>query len=531
MCDTRERSTYDDTPVPEHTTRRRSRRSNLTTWAGTPSADRRTGPRRGPTRAGDSGSRGQARRPRRVRRVVHVDAHAEGVAARQALRPRPRFDSARPGGADTRGSASGRGAHMLDDELVSTTGTTAPEADAAGTRGPTAQEARAQDHQEGRPGSSPQRHRRQPPRRPPTGDASAEAGRTAQEEGAAEEEARPPEQGPAPRPRRGLPHRRRARRRPSAVDDSEPPRPVRAAVASRPSRRPTTRARPRARPRRTSAAEATALPEGGRLRRRHRGVVQGARAHDHVAAAAYRQVRAPEEPRAVTREEASTATADTTEATAGDESAAGRATRRATTTARAARADAAAAAAAAAARVGATKRPTASPSPTTDRRSRPPTRRSPPSRPARAAVAAGAGPARTAASPATTPTRPPRGSARPAPRGRDHRRLRLHPARGQEAAPPRGPGGRPAPGTHRQRGGVPGPPRVGRPGDGGPPARRPHPDRRARGQGPRRALRRPRVPDLADRQRLPRPRAERPAVDGGGLRRHRQGPQRRPLRR
>ena len=33
------------------------------------------------------------------------------------------------------------------------------------------------------------------------------------------------------------------------------------------------------------------------------------------------------------------------------------------------------------------------------------------------------------------------------------------------------------------------------------------------------------------RQRLPRQGAERPAVDGGGVRRHRQGPQRRPLRR
>ena len=122
----------------------------------------------------------------------------------------------------------------------------------------------------------------------------------------------------------------------------------------------------------------------------------------------------------------------------------------------------------------------------------------------------------------------PQGSQR---RGRDHRALRLHPPRGQEAASPRGPRGRPSPCADRQRGRVPGPPRGGRPGDGHPPARGPHPDRRARGQGARRALRRPGVADLADRQRLPRQGAERAALDGGGLHRHRQGPQRRALRR
>ena len=117
------------------------------------------------------------------------------------------------------------------------------------------------------------------------------------------------------------------------------------------------------------------------------------------------------------------------------------------------------------------------------------------------------------------------------PRGRDHQHRRVHPPRGQEAASSRGSRGRSSARADRQRGGVPGPPRVRRPGDGHPAEGRPDPDRRARGQGPRRALRRARVADLADRQRLPRPRPERAALDGGGVHRHRQGPQRRALRR
>ena len=116
-------------------------------------------------------------------------------------------------------------------------------------------------------------------------------------------------------------------------------------------------------------------------------------------------------------------------------------------------------------------------------------------------------------------------------RGRDHQRQRLHPPRGQEAAPPRGPGGRTPPRADRQRGRVPGPPRVRRPGHGHPPARGPHPDRRPRGRRARGALRRPRVADLADRQRLPRSGAERAPLDGGRVHRHRQGSQRRALRR
>ena len=117
------------------------------------------------------------------------------------------------------------------------------------------------------------------------------------------------------------------------------------------------------------------------------------------------------------------------------------------------------------------------------------------------------------------------------PRGRDHQHRRLHPPRGQEAAPARGPRGRPSSRADRQRGRVPGPSRVRRPGHGHPAEGRPDPDRRTRGQGARRALRRPRVADLADRQRLPRSGAERAALDGGGLHRHRQGPQRGALRR
>ncbi len=52
------------------------------------------------------------------------------------------------------------------------------------------------------------------------------------------------------------------------------------------------------------------------------------------------------------------------------------------------------------------------------------------------------------------------------PRGRDHRAERLHPAGGQAPAPPRGPRGRTASRPDRQRGRVPGPPRVRRAGDG-----------------------------------------------------------------
>ena len=59
----------------------------------------------------------------------------------------------------------------------------------------------------------------------------------------------------------------------------------------------------------------------------------------------------------------------------------------------------------------------------------------------------------------------------------------------------------------------------------------PDADRGARGRRARRALRHPVQPDVVRRQRLPRPGAERAARDGGGVHRHRQGPQRRALRR
>ena len=108
----------------------------------------------------------------------------------------------------------------------------------------------------------------------------------------------------------------------------------------------------------------------------------------------------------------------------------------------------------------------------------------------------------------------------------------LDPARGQEAAPPRGPRGRPPPPADRERGRVPGPPRGRRPGDGGPPARRPHPDRAcSRTACSSSTTSTASQRRLDDRQRLPRPGAERPAVHGGGVRRHRQGPQRRAVRR
>ena len=166
--------------------------------------------------------------------------------------------------------------------------------------------------------------------------------------------------------------------------------------------------------------------------------------------------------------------------------------------------------------------------------------------------------------PMTTPTTPPRtvsaavagvavGAARTAPR-RPTTRPRSSsgsasraPAEGQ---PRRSPGSRARPGWRPsasaagraerravagrrscQRGRVPGPPRVGGPQDDHPAARRSLPDRRARGRHPRRALRRPGVGGVADRQRLPRPGAERPALDGGRVHRHRPRPQRRALRR
>ena len=116
-------------------------------------------------------------------------------------------------------------------------------------------------------------------------------------------------------------------------------------------------------------------------------------------------------------------------------------------------------------------------------------------------------------------------------RRRGPRRPRLDPAGGQAAAPPRGPGHRPAAAADPHRVGVPRPPRGRRPGDGGPAARRPHPDRRARGRHPGRALRDQGEQQLVRRERLPRPGAERAAQHGGGVRRHRQGPQRGALRR
>ena len=123
---------------------------------------------------------------------------------------------------------------------------------------------------------------------------------------------------------------------------------------------------------------------------------------------------------------------------------------------------------------------------------------------------------------------------------RRHSRLReqrrplgqgFHQAGGQEAAAPRGPGDRPPPPAHRHRVGVPRPPRVGRAVHGGPPAQGPHPDRGARGRRAGRALREPVQPPVLRRQRLPGQGPERAAVDGGRLRRRRQGPQRGALRR
>ena len=105
-------------------------------------------------------------------------------------------------------------------------------------------------------------------------------------------------------------------------------------------------------------------------------------------------------------------------------------------------------------------------------------------------------------------------------------RPRLDPAGGQAAAPARLPGLVPAPPADPDRGGIPGPPGVRRAGHGGPATRRPRPGGAARGRHPGRALRLPDRVGLDDRQRLPGQGAERAAVDGGRLRRHRPRPQR-----
>ena len=107
----------------------------------------------------------------------------------------------------------------------------------------------------------------------------------------------------------------------------------------------------------------------------------------------------------------------------------------------------------------------------------------------------------------------------------------LDPSRGQEAAQARGARVGPPPPADHHRVGVPRPPGVGRADDGGPPARRPHPDRRARGRRARRALRQPDVAPVLRGQRVFGQGAERAALDGGGVRRHRQGQERRALRR
>ena len=117
------------------------------------------------------------------------------------------------------------------------------------------------------------------------------------------------------------------------------------------------------------------------------------------------------------------------------------------------------------------------------------------------------------------------GSAAPAVQ-RGAGRPRLDPAGGQAAAPARLPGLLPAPPADPDRGRVPGPAGVRRAGDGGPAARRPGAGGAARGRHPGRALRVPDRVRFDDRQRLPGQGAERAAVDGGGVRRHRPRPQR-----
>ncbi len=129
----------------------------------------------------------------------------------------------------------------------------------------------------------------------------------------------------------------------------------------------------------------------------------------------------------------------------------------------------------------------------------------------------------------------PAGHRRARPRAERQRRRAVgpgvHQARGEEAAASRRPGHRPPPPADRHRVGVPRPPRVGRAVHGGPPAQGPHPDRRARRRRAGRALREPVQPSVLRRQRLPGQGPERAAVDGGRLRRRRQGPQRGALRR
>ena len=123
---------------------------------------------------------------------------------------------------------------------------------------------------------------------------------------------------------------------------------------------------------------------------------------------------------------------------------------------------------------------------------------------------------------------------------RDSGHHRIDAAGGQASAPPRRPRCRAAPSADPERGRVPGPPRGRRAGDGGArqgPHRaaargRPlHPDRGARRRRRRRTFRDVGGLGVAGRQHLSGHRAERAAVDGGGVRRHRPWPQRRAVRR
>ena len=106
----------------------------------------------------------------------------------------------------------------------------------------------------------------------------------------------------------------------------------------------------------------------------------------------------------------------------------------------------------------------------------------------------------------------------------------LHPPGGQAAAAPRVPGLR-ASSARDHRGRVPGSPGVRGSADDRAPEGRAHPDRRPGGRGAGRALRVPDPAGLPDRQRLPREGAERAALHGGGVHRHRPRAQRRALRR
>ena len=123
---------------------------------------------------------------------------------------------------------------------------------------------------------------------------------------------------------------------------------------------------------------------------------------------------------------------------------------------------------------------------------------------------------------------------------RDQGHRRLDPAGGQAATPSRRARCRTAPPAGIDRGGIPGPPRGRRTSDGGArpgphraaaPGRALHPDRGARRRHRRRAFRHVGGFRVPGGQHLPGDRAERAAVDGGGLRRHRSRPQRRALRR